>query len=496
MLLEQRRGVDDVPAARSHRQGQPLEHLLKKFGRQFRSTAVAEVEPASKSDPAPASEFGNSNSAQNAHGNLSSAAARTEENKAASDRQNAVQEVESDDVTLSQVCSSEQLIEFAVRMRAQAQGIAPEDVDRAAVCQDYGVDIASSESAEEAQPADGAGERAREHKLSVVRDHYETRGTRTTAQYPCTIPEQVAFWEALGMEISDPQQAELLLRRVSIARLSRYYCYWQHDAEDAMSTFRPGTRFERLEGLYRGEQRLKALLADLLRDVEEMIRAQFARIYIAQEGEYDSFLRGAGMQRPPGRWMRRAEQYLLADINRSMLPEIVACRERAGRRVGTAYGPEVYRDLSFWHAIQACSFGSLVRVIEATAQSGMLRELAQQMKVPAQELTSYLWSLVELRNLIAHGGQLWHYQFQNTPELSTRLLRRAYNAGQEFSDNSVYAVLLILDEVAQKAAIVQDVLKEVIDPYLETQPLLRVGLVTPHAPGAVTRPQVCTAAAG
>nr|WP_269090586.1 Abi family protein [Corynebacterium amycolatum] len=71
-------------------------------------------------------------------------------------------------------------------------------------------------------------------------------------------------------------------------------------------------------------------------------------------------------------------------------------------KTGNAYSIEAYARMPIWVAVEAFSFGSLSRLIEASSKSGVLHDMAASKNVSPTTLPNQVRSFVCLRNRNAH----------------------------------------------------------------------------------------------
>ena len=148
--------------------------------------------------------------------------------------------------------------------------------------------------------------------------------------------------------------------------------------------------------------------------------------------------------------------------------------------------PQAYDRMPIWVAVEALSFGTLSRMIEASGESGVLDAMASSLGTTRRVLPSQVRSFVYLRNRTAHYGRLWNISVRNSPALqkTKRRIRRDY---RPFDEQSVYEILVALHDLGQRAGICEDLLGLYIEPLLKNQPLLAYGISTPKRCGEVPR---------
>lgn len=239
-----------------------------------------------------------------------------------------------------------------------------------------------------------------------------------------------------GLTIDDRKECMDFLSTVSYYRLSGYFRYWQCDPAKGDNRFHRGSSFKVIRDLYVAEQHLKALCERVLWPVEILLRTRFAHSYAERFGAYGAFNIGEGFTRPLEERGKRVEEYALRDLDRSKEAFVAHYRENFTAGDPTARDP--YDQMPIWAAVEAFSFGTLSRLIEASRRSGVLDAVADGMKISHTVLASQVRSFVYLRNRIAHHARLWNHSVLDAPKIMPNISRRAKKAYRSFDDRSIY----------------------------------------------------------
>lgn len=296
--------------------------------------------------------------------------------------------------------------------------------------------------------------------------------------------EQVKLLRQRGLSIIDENECADFLSRVNYYRLSGYFRYWQQDPSYGDNHFVDGASFETIRDLYLAEQTLKATCIPLLNSLEVLIRTRFAHCYAEIVGPTQSFARGLGLTQPPahpdGTLSERVEERALSNLDRSKEPFVAHYRDAVNQK--PPYAAKAYDRMPIWVAVEAFSFGTLSKMLEASRDSGVLDRVAASMSVSRKNLPSQVRSFVYLRNRIAHCAKLWNHAVLDKPSLQPAQVRRAKRT-RNFDDVSVYKVLLAMDAMAKKTGIAQNWLEESLEPILHSSQLLEAGIATPRKYG-------------
>nr|WP_225751912.1 Abi family protein [Pseudoclavibacter sp. Marseille-Q3772] len=304
--------------------------------------------------------------------------------------------------------------------------------------------------------------------------------------------KQVELLQERGLTVTDTASAAEFLSRVNYYRFSGYFRYWQIAPMAGNNRFFDGSSFEVIQRLYEAEQDLVAVCDEVLHPIEVLLRTRFAYYYANRVGAIGAFARGDGFTQSADPDDKRVEKHALSNLDRSK--ETFVSHYRDEIRTGRAYSPEAYARMPIWVAVEAFSFGSLSRLIEASGKSEVLHDMAASMNVSPATLPSQVRSFVYLRNRNAHCAKLWNHAVLDRPGLLPNVARRAKRDHRKFNDHSIYKIFVALDQIATRAGLQQDWLANRVEPILSANSLLAAGIATPARYGEMP-PDLLTASA-
>ncbi|RAV33715.1 Abi family protein [Corynebacterium heidelbergense] len=304
-----------------------------------------------------------------------------------------------------------------------------------------------------------------------------------------TYDEQVKLLQERGLTVKDTASAAEFLSRVNYYRFSGYFRYWQIAPKAGNNRFLDDSSFEVIQRLYEAEQKLVAVCDEVLHPIEVLLRTRFAYYYAQCVGAVGAFARGDGFTQSPSPDEERVEEHALSNLDRSK--ETFVSHYRDEIKAGKAYSVEAYARMPIWVAVEAFSFGSLSRLIEASGKSGVLEGMASSMNVSPSRLPSQVRSFVYLRNRNAHCAKLWNHAVIDRPGLLPNIARRAKRDHRPFLDHSIYKIFVALDQVATKTGLQPDWLAKRVEPILASNALLAAGIANPAHYGEMP-PQLLT----
>lgn len=296
--------------------------------------------------------------------------------------------------------------------------------------------------------------------------------------------QQVELLSQRGMCIDDSAAAARFLARVNYYRFSGYFRHWQHDPAQGNNRFFDGTSFDTVCTLYDAEQELVSVCDELLHPLEVLLRTRFAFAYGHRVGVTGTFARGEGFTQSPHANAERVEEHALANLDRSKEAFVTHYRDEI--KQGHTYKPEAYNRMPIWVAVEAFSFGTLSRLIEASSTSGVLNDIAGSMNTSRKLLPGQVKSFVYLRNRVAHCAQLWNHRVLDVPGLQPKTTRNTKRHYRNFSDHSIYKILVALDDVATRSGISATWLRDTVEPILNKHPLLAQGIAEPARYGELS----------
>lgn len=245
-----------------------------------------------------------------------------------------------------------------------------------------------------------------------------------------TFEQQLDLLRDRGLVISDPSRALHWLRNVSYYRLSAYMLPFK-DGE----SFRPGTEFDAVAGLYIFDRKLRLLVLDAIERVEVAIRTAITYEIAHMYGPFG--------HTDPAKFASSFDHVRFMD---ELSEEEQRARETFAAHFRSKYTAEAH--LPVWMATELLSFGSVSRLYRAL-DPVVKRRIADPFQVGDQFLASWLHCLSYVRNVCAHHKRLWNRQLGIKPKLPSRSLAWPHL----LTDNSqLYAALVILQHMLEVVA--------------------------------------------
>ena len=222
-----------------------------------------------------------------------------------------------------------------------------------------------------------------------------------------TIPisDQIIKLKSRGLLINDISIAEAYLKDVGYYRLSGYW--WPMLADRSTRIFKPNSTFENIIAIYNFDRELRLLIFDIIEKIEIAFRTKL--IY------------HASLELSPW-WFEDSNHFKNAIAHNDTLisidRELQQTKENFIKQHYLKYNTDTRRPPS-WKTMEIASFGSISKLY------GNLKNTIKAKNIIANEfgtanhsyLPSWLQSISQIRNIIAHHGRLWNKNLPGRPKL-------------------------------------------------------------------------------
>ena len=242
------------------------------------------------------------------------------------------------------------------------------------------------------------------------------------------IAQQLALLQSRGLIITDTEEAERALARLSYYRLSAYFLSFQTPG-DPTHAFRPGTTFTETLRLYEFDEELRLLVFRATGTVEIALRAQLAY--------HNSLLLGPHWYENPAAAIsayRFKENLSSLDKDPARASEMFLDHYRA-----TYTNPT--RPPS-WMSLEVASFGLTSKFLNNLRSSSASVAIGAYFGVDEIVLKSWTRMLSYVRNVCAHHARLWNRTLTVKPKLPRRTAHR-WLANPRIADDRLYSVLAV-----------------------------------------------------
>jgi abortive infection bacteriophage resistance protein len=281
-----------------------------------------------------------------------------------------------------------------------------------------------------------------------------------------SLDEQLGQLAERGLSIVDSSRARRYLARIGYYRLSPYMIPFQ--LEGGGHQFRAGTEFDSVLRLYIFDRQLRLLVMDALERFEVALRATLSNHMALKEHDPFWYLQPSSfdVRYDHGRLVQslkkdmddektRMTRDLAKLANRSPrdpAKAIAAAQKQSFIRhyLSTYTEPELPPS---WMMIEMLSFGDLMYMYRNLAERDDRKEIARQLGVTDELLSSWLGTFQYTRNLCAHHGRLWNRQFgtspsiPRSPEVAWLSQANTFQGSGSYRRFRVYPVLVALQTI-------------------------------------------------
>lgn len=218
---------------------------------------------------------------------------------------------------------------------------------------------------------------------------------------PLSYSAQLQQLKDRGLIINNDQKALHLLEVVSYYRLSGYWYPMLADKKN--HKFKPNSNFETVFNIYKFDRELRLLVLRELEKIEVAIRSKMIYILSHSKGTF-WYLDSCNFSNP----VKHAET----------LSKIGTERNRSDEEFIKAFDLKYSDSLPpSWMMLEVSSFGVLSSLYSNLLPSRDKRDIANFFCLNESVLTSWLHSIVYMRNICAHHTRLWNREMRIQPTI-------------------------------------------------------------------------------
>lgn len=271
---------------------------------------------------------------------------------------------------------------------------------------------------------------------------------------PLTYAEQVGLLKVRGLCVDDEKTAERVLANISYYRLSAYmvpYKRWENGVPS--DTFKEGTTWEMVYGLYRFDRSLRLLVFDAIERLEVAVRAQIIYQLSHKYGAHWQDRRDIFV--PPREITLRNGKTVRMDVYGDIQKHI---KEQLHSNKAETFIQHYRHAYSFpenppsWMSVEIMYLNHLSRICHGLQRRSDINGIAAHFALPPQTFCSWLHTLNYVRNICAHHARLWNRELQIVPERLSFSKRLNWIADpQTAPSGKLYYLLCMLNYLLQTA---------------------------------------------
>lgn len=219
-----------------------------------------------------------------------------------------------------------------------------------------------------------------------------------------SVQELVDQWEQRGLIIEDRERTSRYLSYINYYRFSVYTIPFQIKG-DSGHRFNEGVTFDQVLETYVFDRELRLLAFDALERVEVAIKSQLCNV-MCDETQDPFWLyekRNFKDQKLYAHFMSRLDNEL-----ESAQKAKYFCHKTPIQHYYSVYQGD-YPPV--WMVFEILSFGQICRIYNNLTDIKVKKKIAKNFKLPFPLLSSWMLSLSNVRNIIAHHSRLWNRVF-------------------------------------------------------------------------------------
>lgn len=244
---------------------------------------------------------------------------------------------------------------------------------------------------------------------------------------PLTFQEQVELLRNRGLVIGDNVDAIAILKNINYYRLSAYFPPFQTQKD----VFDEGTTLEDILYVYEFDRRLQNIIIEALANIEISIRTQLAYHLAHNYGTF-GYLDSVNFYHyfDHYHWLKKIGE----NVNRS--------HEVFVKHFRIKYKSEA--DLPVWMVCEVISFGLVSQLFRGLKKKDRQAISKGHFEIDHILMTSWLHTIVYVRNLCAHHSRIWNRI------LSIQPVRNKKDKNWDgIRNNKIFAVLLIMKKLTR-----------------------------------------------
>lgn len=243
-----------------------------------------------------------------------------------------------------------------------------------------------------------------------------------------TYQEQLDQLKKRGLIFEDDSRALHLLAQVNYYRLSGYWYPLLVDKNTHY--FKPDSTFETAFRLYCFDRELRRLVLAELEKIEIAIRARMIYVLSHQFGPF---------------WFTDPDLFVDTGTHAKIISNLTKEYRRSDEQFINAFRQKYTESLPpSWMLLELSSFGTLSVLYKNLKPGTKKREIANHFGLDDQTFSSWLHSIVYLRNICAHHSRLWNRVMSIQPRIPKKPLLLWLSSRPTTNDRTYFALVMIL----------------------------------------------------
>ena len=221
---------------------------------------------------------------------------------------------------------------------------------------------------------------------------------------PTTVEKQIDLLKDRGMLISDEESAKIFLMSINYYRFTGYALHFEIFKNGSKShQFKRNTTFQQVQRLYEFDSKLRDLIFSYTEHIEVAIRTAICYFLSLKHNNSHWYLSNSLFKNLS--YYKKFKELIKKRTSKSSEIFIQSYREK--------YNPKDYP--AAWMITEILSFGEWSRLYSNLKRPEQ-KIIANYFSCSPKQLTSWMKTLNELRNICAHHNRLWNRTIKAIPK--------------------------------------------------------------------------------
>ena len=239
--------------------------------------------------------------------------------------------------------------------------------------------------------------------------------------------DQINLLKSRGLRFADEKKALHLLENISYYRLSGYW--YPLLADKQRHIFKDSAEFETAFNLYKFDRELRKLVITELEKIEVAVRSKMVHILSMA---YDPF------------WIEDSSLFVNSAKYNTVISRINDEFSRSDEDFTTSFKTKYSNPLPpAFMTLEISSFGTLSLLYSNLNPGFKKREIANYFGLPDTVFSSWLHSIVYIRNVCAHHARLWNRLMSIQP-LFPKRPKKTWLIDKQTNNKRIYYVLSMI----------------------------------------------------
>ncbi|PIP78476.1 MAG: CAAX protease [Ignavibacteria bacterium CG22_combo_CG10-13_8_21_14_all_37_15] len=246
--------------------------------------------------------------------------------------------------------------------------------------------------------------------------------------------EQISLLQSRGLIIEDEKYALNCLSHINYYRLSAYIYPFLLDNEDhtykEKHIFKENVTFQNVIDIYNFDRELRLLLLDAIERIEVSIRTNIIYVLSQKHGPF---------------WLIKKELFFNQDNYQSHFERLTEEIKRSDEIFIKHYFSKYSENIPpAWMTLEITSFGLLSLFYQNLNSTKDRKEISARYGLNQVVFTSWVHSIVYIRNVCAHHARIWNRELRVQPAFPKSIGALWLKNSDEIKNDRVFMIISII----------------------------------------------------